>query len=86
MTEKLDAWALGASAGIVWALCILVVAIGAKFGYGTGWIDLFSEFYIGFGTDVTGILIGALWAFVDGVIGGALLATFYNLFNDKLKA
>ncbi|MFP4116341.1 MAG: bacteriophage holin [Candidatus Aenigmatarchaeota archaeon] len=85
MADKLDPWALGAAAGIVFVICVVSLGIGANFDYGGQWVELLANVYLGFDTDVAGILIGSLWAFVDGVIGGALLATFYNFLSDRMQ-
>ena len=39
--------------------------------------------YIGYTVTPLGSLIGMLWGFVDGLIGGAFFAWLYNLLNRK---
>lgn len=82
MTEELDPWALAASLGIVCVVFVVFIGIAASFGWGEELVPLISSIYIGFDSTVVGILIGAVWAFVDGVIGGALIAALYNFFKD----
>ncbi len=44
----------------------------------TGFVDVISSLYIGFGPRFTGGIIGALWGCIDGAIGGAIIAIVYN--------
>lgn len=81
MPDRLDPWALGVSTGAVWTIYIAFLGAAANFGWGVEWVELLSNVYVGFNTGVVGILIGCLWAFIDGLIAGTLLATFYNLFR-----
>ena len=73
--------AMGLAFGILWAVAVLIVGLLATFnGYGTELINLLSTVYLGLGLSVTGVVIGAIWAFVDAFIGGYLLAWLYNKF------
>lgn len=85
MKEKLDPWALGVAVGVVWVIYIAFLGVTANFGWGGEWLSLLSQVYIGYSKEAIGILIGCVWAFIDGLIGGALLATFYNLFRKFKK-
>lgn len=79
--NKLNAMAMGLAFGILWAVAVLIVGLLATFnGYGTELINLLSTVYLGLGLSVTGVVIGAIWAFVDAFIGGYLLAWLYNKF------
>ncbi len=85
MKDELDPWALGATFGIVLALFAVFIGVSARFGYGVEWVELLSSVYLGFSKDAVGILVGCLWAFVDGVIVGALVAFLYNFFSGKMQ-
>lgn len=83
MTEKIDAWALGMAIGTVWAVYVILLGVAASFGWGSEWVSLLQNVYVGYGSDTVGIVIGGIWAFVDGIIAGALVAVFYNLLKEK---
>ncbi len=85
MDKKLDPWALAASLGFTWMIGIVFLGVAAGLGWGEDLIPLISSIYLGFDTSAVGIVLGAIWAFVDGVIAGALLALFYNFFSGKLE-
>lgn len=85
MSEKIDPWALAASLGCVWTIFVVFLGVAAAFGWGEELVPIVSSIYVGFDTTVLGVVIGSVWAFVDGVIGGALIAILYNFFLDKMK-
>ena len=39
---------------------------------------MLSSLYIGYALSFVGAISGAVWAFVEGLIGGALFAWLYN--------
>ena len=76
---KLDVRALGLSCGILWALGMLIMGIlNMAFNWGDAFVALMSSLYIGFKPTVSGIIIGAVWGFVDAGIGGVVIAWLYN--------
>ncbi len=76
---KLCVWGLGISFGIVWALTMLVMGWTSMWGWGTQLVNTMSSVYIGYVPSFGGAIVGAIWGFADGFIGGALIAFFYNL-------
>ena len=77
----LNARALGLSLGIVAALAMsaltelsIVVDKDHKFP-----LYLLRNYFPGYSVSVTGILVGALWAFAVGFVGGWLMATVRNV-------
>ena len=74
--NKIQVSALGLSFGIVWAFVCLVIGIFGIYGRGLGFIELMSDFYIGYAPTMLGMLLGVIWGF----IGGVLIAFVYNLF------
>lgn len=48
-------------------------------GGSTGEKTLIGRVYLGFCISPLGSIIGLVWAFVDGLIGGAIFAWLYNL-------
>jgi hypothetical protein len=73
--------------------CGLLTGFGLLFL--TLWIILFEgateqvtfigKIYRGYNISITGGLIGLVWGFVDGLIGGLIFAWLYNLLAGKLK-
>ncbi len=77
--SKLSACALGFALGITWALAVLVLGVLAwKLKFGEHWVELFSSIYVGFAATPIGVVIGILWAFVEGYISGFVIAVVYN--------
>ncbi len=76
---KLNVKAFGLTCGLVWGLGLFFL---------TWWIIVFegnavqSEFlsavYRGYTISPTGSVVGLIWAFVDGWIGGMIFAWLYN--------
>lgn len=75
---KLDAKAFGLSVGILTALGIFALGVFAMNGYAEPFVTLISSGYIGYDATLVGSLIGAVWGFFDGLIGGWILAALYN--------
>ena len=77
---KLDVKALALACGLLWGLGLFFV---------TWWVILFdgasgdptiiARVYRGYSLSPVGSVIGLLWAFFDGLIGGAVVAWLYNL-------
>lgn len=81
--EKLNVKALAVGAGVSWATCMLFVGWGSVFGWGTKFVESMASVYIGFAPTFLGGVIGAVWGFVDGAIGGAIIAFVYNMAARK---
>jgi hypothetical protein len=58
-----------------------MIIIGKALGAPT----LISKFYIGYSITPIGSLLGLVWAFFDGLIGGAIFAWLYNKLSSKEK-
>jgi hypothetical protein len=81
---KLSVKGLTIAGGIIWALAILVVGIlNIIFpGYGGEFLKIMASLYPGFkasGT-VIDVIVGTLYALVDGAICGFVFALLYNAF------
>lgn len=71
----------GLAVGLTWAIGVFVLGIVAwLFGWGAGVAAVLATLYIGYAPDFIGSIAGAVWAFVDGLIGDILVAWFYNRF------
>lgn len=77
--NKLQPVPLGVAIGVLSAAYIFLAAIFAMFGWGVPVVDLIGSFYIGYGPTIFGAIIGAIWAFVDGLVCGAVIAWIYNM-------
>ena len=73
---------LALSVGLVWAAGLLILSLMAKFlNWGTAVIEPIKSVYIGYELSLIGIIVGIAWAFLDGFIGGAVVAWVYNRFR-----
>lgn len=71
----------GLAIGATWALAVFFLGIAAwLFGWGIGVAGALASLYIGYGPSFVGAIAGAVWAFVNGLVLGALVAWFYNRF------
>jgi hypothetical protein len=77
--NKCQPVALGVAVGVLWAIYVFCAGIFAMFHWGTALVTTIASFYIGYGASVGGAIIGAIWAFVDGFVAGAIVAWIYNL-------
>jgi hypothetical protein len=71
----------GLAVGLTSAIGVFVLGImAAAFGWGVPLAAMLSSVYIGFGPTFVGSIAGAVWAFVDGLVAGVLIAWLYNRF------
>ncbi|NIS67978.1 MAG: hypothetical protein GTO12_03205 [Proteobacteria bacterium] len=84
---KLNVRAVAFTAGILWALAVLLVGVANLIwpGYGVAFLQLMASIYPGY--QATGsigeVIIGALYALVDGAVCGLVFGWLYNLFAGK---
>jgi len=79
---KFDIKALGLASGILWAAGVLLLGLTSTYlSWGNEWVDLLGSVYIGYKVGLFGAITGAIWAFVDGLIGGIVFAWLYNKFS-----
>jgi len=77
-TTRLDSAAFGLACGLLWAGGVVVLGITARIGWGDRWQRLLADVYRGYDESASGLLVGGLWAFLDGFLGGYVLAVLYN--------
>lgn len=78
---KLGVISLGLALGTTAAIFIFLLGLAAAFfGWGIVAAAALSSIFIGYGPTLVGSLAGAVWAFFDGFIAGALIAWLYNRF------
>ena len=68
--------------GAVFLLTWWLILLGAD----TGAMSLLQTAYIGYTLSPLGSLVGLVWGFIDGAIGGAVLAWLYNLFAERFAS
>jgi hypothetical protein len=79
---KLNTRALALSIGILWGLHFLIMGIAIVIcpGIGESWMAMWASLYPCYQADGTLLdtAIGVAFGFIDGLIGGALIAWLYN--------
>jgi len=81
--EKLNVKALAVGLGVLWGFMMLFVGWASIFGWGTKFVEIMASIYFGFAPTFLGGIIGAIWGFFDGAIGGAIIAIVYNIVVGK---
>ncbi len=77
---------LGLTAGILWAGGVLCLGLMATFlNWGNLMVSMLGSVYIGYGATIVGSLAGTVWAFFDGLIGGAIFACLYNYLGRMIR-
>jgi hypothetical protein len=79
MENRIQPVPLGIAVGVLWAAYVFFAGIFAMFGWGVALVNVLGSFYIGYDTSILGAIIGAIWAFVDGLVAGAVVAWIYNM-------
>lgn len=81
---------LALAAGLLWAGCALFTGVLNLLWppYGQAFLDLLRSMYPGYAatSGVSGLVVGTLYALVDGAICGALLAGIYNAAGRSAEA
>lgn len=79
---KLNVWSFGLASGITLGVGILLLTLWFVITPHEGHtLSKLHSVYLGYSVTWGGAFIGLLWGFVEGLIGGALLAGLYNLFS-----
>lgn len=72
---------LGLAIGVVSAVFVFLLGLmAAFFGWGVELAYVLASLYVGYSPTFVGAITGAVWAFADGFIVGALIAWLYNKF------
>ena len=73
----------GLAVGVTWALGIFILGIVNIFfsTWGVDFISSIGSVYVGYEPTILGSILGGIWAFIDGFIGGVILAWLYNQFS-----
>ena len=86
---RLNLKAFTLTCGILSGVAVFIVGIGniISSGYGTMFLQLMASIYPGYDASPTigSVIVGTLYALVDGAIAGLIFAWLYNLFLGKAK-
>lgn len=81
---RLDTKAMAIAFGTLWGACVLLAGVANMIwhGYGQAFLQLCASIYPGYhpGTGMGSVVIGTIYALIDGVVGGAIFGWLYNLF------
>ncbi len=84
---KFDVKTFALSVGLFWGFGLLFITFWIILFDGTsGDTNFISKVYRGYNISLTGSLIGFVWAFFDGIIGGAIFAWLYNYISAYFKS
>ena len=79
----------GLAFGLIWGGAILMCGIANQIwpGYAVAFLGVVSSIYPGYTPGGFGsVIVGTLYALVDGFVGGIILAWLYNLFAARSAA
>jgi hypothetical protein len=84
---NLNVKAFALTCALVWGFGLFVltwwiIAIGGV----TGEATLIGRLYLGYNISPLGSVLGLIWAFADGFVGGAVFAWLYNLLVKRLSS
>jgi len=84
---KLNIKAFMLTCAVLWAAAIFIVGMANLIwpGYGAAFLQVMASIYPGYDANCTfgSVIVGTLYAVVDGAIGGLVFAWLYNLFLGK---
>ncbi len=76
---KLNIKAFALACGLMWGFCVFFLPWWIMMFEGkTGAVPFLGHLYRGYNVSPLGSVIGLIWAFFDGLIGGAIFAWLYN--------
>jgi undecaprenyl pyrophosphate phosphatase UppP len=58
---------------------VFFIGITAMFGWGNALVAALASLHLGYSASIVGAIIGAIWAFVDGLVAGVIVAWLYNM-------
>lgn len=83
---RLNIRAFGFTCALVWGLGLFVLTWWViAFDGATGEATLLGRIYRGYNISPTGSVIGLVWAFADGFIGGVVFAWLYNVLATRFS-
>jgi hypothetical protein len=86
---RLNVKAMAITAGLMWAGAVLVSGLAGMIstGYGSAFLHVLASVYPGYKAAGTAgdLVVGILYALVDGMLGGLVFAWLYNRFAGGPK-
>ena len=84
---KLNVKAFALTCGIIWGVGIFLITWWVIiFSGATGESTFIGSVYLGYSISPLGSIIGLVWAFVDGLIAGAVFAWLYNKIASRTSS
>jgi len=84
---KLSIKAFALTCGLVWGFGLFALTWWViAFDGATGEITLIGQLYRGYSISPTGSIVGLVWAFFDGLVGGAVFAWLYNVIVERCSS
>ncbi len=87
---KLNIKAFCLTTGILWALAVFLVGLANLVwpGYGGAFLQLIASIYPGYdaGRSMGAVIVGTLYALLDGLVLGLVFAWLYNLLAGRSQA
>ena len=81
---KLNVKAFALTCALIWGFGLFFLTWWIiAFDGPTGEITVIGRIYRGYSISAVGSIIGLVWAFIDGFIGGAIFAWLYNLLSGR---
>jgi len=78
--------AFALTCGLVWGLGLFCLTWWViAFEGSTGDVTLIGHIYRGYTVSPTGSVVGLVWGFFDGLVGGAVFAWLYNVLAGRLR-
>ncbi len=78
--------ALALAVGILWAVCVFFVGVANMIwpSYGQAFLQLCASIYPGYhpGAGVGSVIVGTIYAVIDGFVGGLIFGWLYNSLGD----
>ncbi len=85
---RLNVRAMAVAAGLLWGATLLLVGFAHQIwpGYGVVFLEIEASVWPGYTVGGIGsVFVGAFYALVDGMIGGAVFAWLYNLIRNRVS-
>ena len=83
---KLNVKAFALTGGLLWGISLFFLTWWIiAFDGATGEITFIGRLYRGYYISPIGSIIGLIWGFVDGLLGGAIFAWLYNFIAERLS-
>jgi hypothetical protein len=76
--SKLRVVPMATAFGLTWGLGMMILGWISGGGWGARIVEVLSSLYIGFASTFVGGILGGLWGFADGFLGGLVLTVLYN--------